>query len=160
MRAGHRHWASASVAVVLIIALSGACSNANPTASPAPIEGQSTCPTPSCGSSQEIVVDEAAVSRHLDALQAIADANGGERSAGSAGYAASVEYVVEQMDAFGYDVTRDPFDFTSFRETAPTTLTIGDQTWTSPSWVRAQLYSPAGDVTANVELPAGVGGCQ
>ena len=104
--------------------------------------------------------------RHLDALQQIADANNGERFAGSPGYDASVEYVVGQMEALGYEVTRDPFDFTSWRETAPTTLTIGNQSWSSPEWIRAQLYSPAGDVTAPIQAigirdgqPTGVTGC-
>jgi len=198
MRAGHRLWASAGPAVVLIIALTGACSNATPTTSPAtlspsPAPTQTPTRLPTIGpvtttrppataqpspsptgtplaatelptsiptaTAGDITLDEATIDRHLDALQAIAVANNGERFAGSPGYAASVDYVVEQMETLGYDVTRDPFDFTSWREAAPTTLTIGDQSWTSPGWVRAQLYSVAGDVTAAVASPNG-DGCQ
>ena len=48
---------------------------------------------------------------HLEALQAVADANGGDRAAGRPGYAASVDYVVEQLEAAGYDATVQPFQF-------------------------------------------------
>ena len=45
------------------------------------------------------------VREHQAALQAIADANGGTRAAGTPGYDESVDYVVEQMTAAGYKVT-------------------------------------------------------
>jgi Zn-dependent M28 family amino/carboxypeptidase len=207
MRAGHRLWASAGPAVVLIIALTGACSNATPTASPAtqaPSPAPTGTPTPlptigpvtttpppltpppsehgptvapsavetptatATATATDITLDEATIGRHLDALQAIADANNGERAAGTTGYQASVDYVVDQLTDMGYGVTRDPFDFTAWRETAPITLTFRDQSWSSPGWVRAQLYSPAGDVTGTVESigiapdgsPTGINGCQ
>lgn len=46
---------------------------------------------------------------HLEALQAIADANRGNRSAYSAGYAESADYVAEQLENAGYVVERVPF---------------------------------------------------
>ena len=62
--------------------------------------------------------------QHLDALQDIADDNGGNRAAGTPGYEASVAYVVETLQAAGYDVELDAFDFRyeplqSLRRTAP-----------------------------------------
>jgi Zn-dependent M28 family amino/carboxypeptidase len=51
------------------------------------------------------------VREHQAALQAIADANGGTRLAGTPGYDRSVDYVVEKMTAAGYNVTLDPFPF-------------------------------------------------
>jgi Zn-dependent M28 family amino/carboxypeptidase len=51
------------------------------------------------------------VRAHQAALQAIADANGGTRASGTPGYEQSVNYIVAQMTAAGYDVTLDPFDF-------------------------------------------------
>ena len=51
---------------------------------------------------------------HRAALQAIADANGGTRAAGTPGYDASVEYVQEQLEAAGYQVELDEFPFTFF----------------------------------------------
>jgi Zn-dependent M28 family amino/carboxypeptidase len=52
------------------------------------------------------------VRAHQAAFQAAADANGGVRAAGTPGYDATVDYVVETLEAAGYDVELDPFDFT------------------------------------------------
>ena len=52
------------------------------------------------------------VRAHQAALQAIADANGGNRAAGSPGYTGSVEYVVDTLEAAGWNVTLDEFPFT------------------------------------------------
>ena len=51
------------------------------------------------------------VRAHQAALQAIAAANGGTRAAGTPGYDASVAYVVETLQAAGYSVHLQPFDF-------------------------------------------------
>jgi len=51
------------------------------------------------------------VRAHQAALQAIADANGGTRAAGTPGYEQSVNYVVEKMTAAGYQVTLNSFPF-------------------------------------------------
>jgi aminopeptidase S len=61
-----------------------------------------------------LLLDPEAVSldgmqEHLAALQQIADANGGTRSVGSAGYQASVDYAVEQLEQAGYEVEVDRF---------------------------------------------------
>lgn len=50
-----------------------------------------------------------AVEGHARALQAIAEANGGNRAAGTPGYDASVEYVVELLREAGYEVTLQEF---------------------------------------------------
>ena len=52
--------------------------------------------------------------RHLEALQRIADENGGNRAAGTPGYRASVDYAVKVLEKAGYAVTRQPFEVTSF----------------------------------------------
>ncbi|WP_241843242.1 M28 family metallopeptidase [Agromyces albus] len=57
-------------------------------------------------------VDADGVVEHLDALQAIADANDGTRAAGLPGYEASVDYVVETLEAAGWNVSIDEFPFT------------------------------------------------
>ena len=51
------------------------------------------------------------VREHQAAFQAIADQNGGIRAAGTPGYDASVDYVVETMEAAGWIVTLDEFDY-------------------------------------------------
>ncbi|HEX5626771.1 MAG TPA: aminopeptidase, partial [Actinomycetota bacterium] len=47
----------------------------------------------------------AGVREHQAALQEIADDNGGNRFAGLPGHDASVEYVVDRLEAAGYDPT-------------------------------------------------------
>ena len=56
------------------------------------------------------------VLEHLEALQEIADDNGGNRASGLPGYAASVDYVVEQLEAAGYDPEVQEFVFDYFEE--------------------------------------------
>jgi len=52
------------------------------------------------------------VRRHQAALQAVADANAGIRETGTSGYDASVMYVVETLEAAGYEPELNGFDFT------------------------------------------------
>ena len=52
------------------------------------------------------------VRAHQAAWQSVADANEGTRATGTPGYDGSVEYVVETLEAAGYDVELDGFDFT------------------------------------------------
>ncbi len=56
---------------------------------------------------------------HLQAFQAIADANGGTRAAGTPGYDASVEYVAATLDAAGYEVAIQEFSYDRFVENSP-----------------------------------------
>ena len=51
------------------------------------------------------------VIEHLEALQAIANANGGTRAAGTSGYEASVAYVKSKLSAAGYAVTEQDFSY-------------------------------------------------
>jgi len=65
------------------------------------------------------------VNQHLQALQDIADANGGTRVAGLNGYEDSVEYVTGVLTAAGWNVSIDEFPFTyvgpaELEQTAPT----------------------------------------
>jgi Zn-dependent M28 family amino/carboxypeptidase len=103
------------------------------------------------------------VRAHQAALQAIADANGGNRFAGRSGHDASVDYVVGKLEAAGYDVTVQPFDYLAFevvgasilQQTAPTPTTYVEDV---DFGVITQ--SDPGDVTANVtpvDLQLGLG---
>ncbi len=51
----------------------------------------------------------AAVKAHLDKLQSIADANGGNRAHGQAGYQASVDYIKGTLDAAGFTTSVQEF---------------------------------------------------
>jgi Zn-dependent M28 family amino/carboxypeptidase len=105
----------------------------------------------------------AGVRDHQQALQNIANANGGTRASGSPGYDASAEYVVDTLEAAGYSVTRQPFVFTFFEE-----LTDAELEQTAPNAVVytyltdffTMEYSGSGNVTAAVQavdLQLGVG---
>lgn len=54
---------------------------------------------------------------HLEELQRIADANGGNRATETAGFDASVAYVGAQLEAAGYAVTRQAFDVSGMAST-------------------------------------------
>ncbi|MFI9627937.1 M28 family peptidase [Streptomyces sp. NPDC052042] len=56
-------------------------------------------------------LSHAAVAAHVDALQRIADANGGNRASGTPGYAASLDYVEGHLKQAGYQIERRPFSF-------------------------------------------------
>jgi Zn-dependent M28 family amino/carboxypeptidase len=67
------------------------------------------------------------IAKHLAALQDIADQNGGNRSAGSAGHIASAEYIEQQLHRAGYKTERQPFsydkinlDLAEFSQVTPT----------------------------------------
>jgi Zn-dependent M28 family amino/carboxypeptidase len=61
-------------------------------------------------------LDQKRIRAHLAALQRIADANGGTRSAGTPGYAASVRYVRDQLTRAGYRPRITSFPFTEYSE--------------------------------------------
>jgi Zn-dependent M28 family amino/carboxypeptidase len=65
-----------------------------------------------------------AVLGHLAAFQAIADAHGGNRTAGSPGYDASVDYVAGRLREAGYTVRLETFDLPLFEQLRPPTLTL------------------------------------
>jgi hypothetical protein len=63
------------------------------------------------------------IREHQLALQQIADANGGNRAAGTTGYKASVDYIVEKATAAGYEVSLDEFTYVeAFSEGSPSEL--------------------------------------
>jgi Zn-dependent M28 family amino/carboxypeptidase len=94
---------------------------------------------------------------HLDALQAIADANGGTRASGTTGYDDSASYVYDTLTAAGYDVRYQEFEAPVFRQVGPSILDrVGPQPAHFVDGVefRAMLFSASGDVTANVTAVA------
>ncbi|WP_254431456.1 M20/M25/M40 family metallo-hydrolase [Agromyces sp. Marseille-P2726] len=66
------------------------------------------------------------VMEHLEEFQEIAEANGGNRAAGTSGHEASVDYIESQLEAAGYTTTRQEFTYertnftgTSLSRTSP-----------------------------------------
>ena len=64
---------------------------------------------------------------HMAALQRVADANEGNRAAGTPGYAASVRYAEKTLREAGYTVRRQPFTVTVTETLAETGRALGDQ---------------------------------
>jgi Zn-dependent M28 family amino/carboxypeptidase len=101
-------------------------------------------------------VDADGAMEHLEAFQQIADDNGGSRAAGLPGYEASVDYVVETLEAAGWNVTIDEFDFTFVGPSTLTQLTPVEADYPTGPFTG----SGSGDVTASVvgvDLQLGIG---
>ena len=79
------------------------------TTSPTPTASGSPTPAPLTSAGLREAVTVAQIRVHVDELQRIADANGGNRATGTTGFEASVDYVAAQLAAAGYEVERQPF---------------------------------------------------
>ena len=101
-------------------------------------------------------VDADDVNVHLDALQDIADANGGTRASGTSGYDESADYVAELLEAAGYEIERQVFDFSLFTENSSSLDIDG-----SPIPTQSMSFSESGTVTdgdvISVDLDLGLG---
>ncbi|HJU81793.1 MAG TPA: M28 family metallopeptidase [Acidimicrobiia bacterium] len=86
------------------------------------------------------------VREHQASFQAIADANGGNRAAGLPGYDASVDYVVDHLEAAGWNVTLHEFPFLFFPPALLEQLTPVAATYETGAFTN----SGSGDVTGNV----------
>ncbi len=95
------------------------------------------------------------VLEHEQALQHIADANGGNRASGTSGYNDSIDYVESRLGAAGYTTSRQEFNFNKFndlggsvmQQTAP-----GSVTYVLGTDFGATPHSVPGDVTAAVTV--------
>ena len=111
---------SASVAAPSTARASAQPSGALPSsAQPSGAQPSSALPT---AERPAIQVTEPGAFIHLEALQRIADENGGNRAARSAGYEASVEYVVSTLRADGYDVSTPTYAGSDGQDSPDVTL--------------------------------------
>lgn len=98
-------------------------------------------------------VTVAGIQQHLNAFQAIADANGGNRLLGSAGYDASVQYVQARMTAAGYSVSLQDVGIILTGDNTPPELqqnAPNSVTYTHQTDFETMTYSGSGEVTAAV----------
>lgn len=109
-----------------VLVAAAACSLA-PTA--APSTGVAVPDGPLMRQLRAAVSDDGAMT-HLAALQKIADDNGGNRSAGSPGYEASVEYVAGVLRGAGYTATTPTYGHDGGRDRAATGHNVIAQTST------------------------------
>jgi Zn-dependent M28 family amino/carboxypeptidase len=104
------------------------------------------------------------VREHQAAFQDIADANGGTRAAGTPGYDASVDYVVDTLEAAGWTVTLDEFPFLFFppavlQQLTPVNATYETGVFTNSGTGRVQ--GPVIPVDINLVPPrASTSGCE
>ncbi|MBM6544729.1 M28 family peptidase [Janibacter sp. YIM B02568] len=101
-----------------------------------------------------------AVMDHLEAFQAIADANGGTRAAGTPGYEVSAKYVEKTLKKAGYTTERQyfPFFYEMVHETSLTEVSpdAGPVENTPMSYSQP---TPEGGVTGELAAPATATGC-
>jgi Peptidase family M28 len=94
-------------------------------------------------------ISEAELGAHLEALQRIADENGGIRAAGTPGYDASADYVAARLREAGWRVTRQPVPFRYFRLDSAS-LTIAGRKLTRSDDFQVLSYSGSGRVTGSL----------
>lgn len=102
-------------------------------------------------------IDGDAMWADMEALYDAAMDNGGHRAAGSPGWDASVDHVVDELESAGYDVELQPFEFTytetlrqELRQLSPTERDLEHTILT---------YSPSGEAVAELAAPAEELGC-
>lgn len=102
-------------------------------------------------------VTGAAVHDHLEQLQAIADANGGNRAVGTPGYEAGATYVEEVLTEAGYAPERQYFDVDTYTLDS-VSLTVPDVPL-EPAAMEFSPSTPTGGLTAELVAPADPLGC-
>ena len=138
---------SAGLAAVWLLALA-AC---GPTTTPSGTPGPSSSAFASLGPLGQI--DQDGIRADLEALESIAEANGGVRTAGTAGYEASVEYVAGQLRDLGYAVQTPSFEMATFVELPGASIRIaGGGAFDGGPDFHAMIYSAPGDLTARIEV--------
>ena len=136
--------AAVAVAFALLLAGCGAGPTASPTVGPS---GSASATAGPLGR-----IDAGRIRTDIEALDAIAAANGWVRTAGTAGYEASVQYVAGQLRDLGYAVQTPEFEMAIFAEYPGASITIGGggATFGAGADFHAMIYSGSGDITARV----------
>ena len=124
---------------------------------PAALAGPAACDTRVNNTHAKLAecITVAGVREHQAALQKIADANHGTRVSGSSGYDASVDYVVQRLEAAGYTPEVQPFVFTTFVSLAPPVVERVSPAPAAAVTNAILSYSGGGDVTAPVTAVPG-----
>lgn len=141
-RPNHR---AGRLAVALLLTLA-AC---GPNTQPSPTPGPGASAAGSIGPLGQ--VDAAGIRADLEALEAVAETNGGVRTAGTAGYEASVDYVAGQLRELGYAVQTPAFEMATFVEEPGATIQVaGGASFDAGPDFHAMIYSSSGDLSARI----------
>jgi aminopeptidase Y len=162
-----RGWLGAATAAAVLLA---ACGGGGEATGPSE-QASAVDVSPSCESRVNNTFDKLlecvtleGVRAHQAALQAIADANGGVRAAGTPGYDQSVAYIVEKMTSAGYNVTLNAFPFTYvalplLQQIAPSAATYESGAFTGTGY--ADVTGSVIAVDINLSTPsASTSGCE
>ncbi len=95
---------------------------------------------------------------HLRALQDIANANGGNRAAGTPGYDASIDYVAKTMRSRGFDVLTPHFDRLSTVSPGKPALTVSGRSYPVDQ-ASLLVRTPPGGLTGTPIRPNRPAGC-
>lgn len=98
-------------------------------------------------------VKQDALIGHLEKLESIAKDNDGNRSVGTSGYDASVEYVVDRLKEKGFDVQTPEFDVKKF-EIKSESLKAGDRNFELHTLSYSPATPPAGITSRLAPVPA------
>ncbi|BBX75127.1 M28 family peptidase [Mycobacterium shinjukuense] len=113
---------------------------------------------PDLGRSLAAKVTADAMLSHLRALQEIANANNGNRAAGTAGYDASVEYLVKALRGSGFEVSTPQFERLSTASPGKPAVTIAGRSYPVDQ-ASLLVRTPPGGLTGPVAAPARPAGC-
>ncbi len=111
--------------------------------------------TPTDTSALRDAVTVEAVRAHQAQFQSFADLSGGTREASTLGYQLSADYVAGLLEAAGYEVTRQPFEYNYFEELAPAVVSGTSPgfpfTYTDGVNISTMDYSGSGTVSGVVQ---------
>jgi Zn-dependent M28 family amino/carboxypeptidase len=95
---------------------------------------------------------------HLQKLQEIADANGGNRDDGTPGFTASVDYVAKALRDKGFDVQTPEFERLQTVTPGKPVVTVGGRNYPVEQ-ASLLLQTPAGGISGPVLKPSKTAGC-
>jgi Zn-dependent M28 family amino/carboxypeptidase len=110
---------------------------------------------PGAAGGNEVDLGREGPSAHVQAFQAVATENRGNRASGTPGFDRSADYVADRLNAAGYHVRLEDFEFPYFEERSPPILLhdAGDaSTAVLSEALRTLANSGAGAVTAGLRL--------
>jgi Zn-dependent M28 family amino/carboxypeptidase len=139
------------LAVLLLTLLIAACATTHP-----PARQPAAAPDPGRSLAAKVTADGMFV--HLRALQEIANANKGNRTTGTPGYDASVDYVVKALRGKGFDVSTPQFERMRNVSEGKPTLTVGGRSFPVDQ-ASLLVRTPPGGLTGQVVRPTQAAGC-
>lgn len=139
------------LAVLLLTLLIAACATTHP-----PARQPAAAPDPGRSLAAKVTADGMFV--HLRALQEVANANKGNRTTGTPGYDASVDYVVKALRGKGFEVSTPQFERMRNVSEGKPTLTVGGRSFPVDQ-ASLLVRTPPGGLTGQVVRPTQAAGC-